>query len=131
MHAARAKRSSEEIEADERNALDHIDISHRPIGANEWVDGPPPDKLTVTGGDEVKLTDTSDTGTDHPHGTRYKPEMIRHKNVGVSRKTGIEYTTTVIEAIGIEHKETTRNYDILAAVFGDVLKFMHDDFNLV
>jgi hypothetical protein len=26
----------------------------------------------------------------------------------VSRTTGIEYTTTVIEAIGIEHKETTR-----------------------
>ena len=108
MHAARAKRSSEEIEADERNALDHIDISHRPIGANEWVDGPPPDKLTVTGGDEVKLTDTSDTGTDHPHGTRYKPEMIRYTNVGKSRTTGCEYTTSVIEAIGIEHKETTR-----------------------
>ena len=36
---------------------------------------------------------------------------------------------TVIEAIGVEHKETTRNYDILAAVFTDVLRRMHDDFD--
>ena len=26
----------------------------------------------------------------------------------------MEYTTAVIEAVGVEHKETTRNYDILA-----------------
>jgi hypothetical protein len=43
----------------------------------------------------------------------------------------MEYTTAVIEAVGVEHKETTRNYDILAAVFTDVLKNMHDDFGLV
>ena len=50
----------------------------------------------------------ADTGTDHPHGTRYKPEMIRFYNVGKSRTTGIVYTTSLIEAIGVEHKETTR-----------------------
>ncbi len=67
----------------------------------------------------------------------------------------MEYTTAILEAIGVEHKETTRyvydhgnhskmdifsyilafipsrNYDILAAVFTDVLKNMHDDFDFV
>lgn len=71
----------------------------------------------------------------------------------------MEYTTAIIEAVGVEHKETTRyvsvddinmihilfltyffvicyefecrNYDILAAVFTDVLKNMHDDFDFV
>lgn len=42
-----------------------------------------------------------------------------------------QYTTTVIEAIGVEHKETTRNYDILAAAFTDVLQNLHDDYNMV
>jgi hypothetical protein len=108
LHTARARRFSETDKAtiDEKNALDYIDISHRPIGAAVWVDGPPPEQLTII--DEHKLVDTADTGTDHPHGTRYKPEMIRYHNVGISRKTGIEYTTSVIEAIGVEHKETTR-----------------------
>ena len=71
------------------------------------------------------------TGTTHPHGTRYKPEMVRYHNVGKSRNTGMIYSTTVIEAAGVEHKETTRNYDILAAVFGEILSYMHDDFGLV
>lgn len=48
-----------------------------------------------------------------------------------SRVTGKQYSTTVIEAIGVEHKETTRNYDILAAVFTDVLRRMHDDFDFI
>lgn len=34
--------------------------------------------------------------------------MIRYHNQGTSRTTGIEYTTTVIEALAVEHKETTR-----------------------
>lgn len=108
LHAARAKRVSEEdrVSTDQKNALDHIEISHRPLGAMEWVEGPPPDKQQ----DEIKLVaePDTDTGTDHPHGTRYKPEMIRYSNVGISRTTGIEYTTSVMEAIGVEHKETTR-----------------------
>ena len=80
--------------------------------------------------DPDQLVDTADTGTNHPHGTRYKPEMTRYHNVGTSRTTGIEYTTTVIEALGVEHKETTRNYDILAAVFTEVLRYMHDDLHI-
>lgn len=57
--------------------------------------------------------------------------LHRYQSKGKSRSTGMEYTTAVIEAVGVEHKETTRNYDILAAVFTDVLKNMHDDFDLV
>jgi hypothetical protein len=57
--------------------------------------------------------------------------MKKFHNVGISRTTGIEYTTSVIEAIGVEHKETTRNYDILAAVFSDIVKYMHDDLGLI
>jgi hypothetical protein len=34
--------------------------------------------------------------------------MIRYESEGTSRTTGIQYTTTVIEALGVEHKETTR-----------------------
>lgn len=74
----------------------------------------------------------ADTGTSHPHGTKYKPEMVKFHNIGISRKqSNMEYSTTVIEAAGVEHKETTRNYDILAAVFGEILIHMHDDFGLV
>ena len=102
-----------------------------------WKSGPPPPRMEGLAGDDNKLKNLSDDekgGEDDAipmHGTRYKPEMIRYHNVGISRTTGIEYTTTIIEASDIEHKETTRNYDILAAVFTDVLKYMHDDFGLV
>lgn len=133
LHAARAKRYIEDrdniVVENAKNVLDHIRVSHRPRGAITWVDGAPGQPETVTGKDGLKPN--PDTGTNHPHGTRYKPEMHRYHNVGVSRTTGIEYTTTVLEAVGVEHKETTRNYDILAAVFTDVLKYMHDDMNLV
>jgi hypothetical protein len=108
LHAARAKRFSEEdrVSTDQKNALDYIEISHRPHGAMEWVEGPPPEQVDKA--EEPKLVAETDTGTDHPHGTRYKPEMIRYHNVGTSRTTGIEYTTSVIECSGVEHKETTR-----------------------
>ena len=43
----------------------------------------------------------------------------------------MDFLQTIIEAIGVEHKETTRNYDILAAVFTDVLRRMHDDFDFI
>lgn len=123
LHAARARRFGQDTTTshgdyastsggassspplDRKNALDHIHISHRPHGALEWVDGPPPAQTTV---DHSELKDFQDTGVDHPHGTRYKPLMTRYHNVGISRTTGIEYTTTVIEAVGVEHKETTR-----------------------
>lgn len=109
LHASRARKYQEgtaEPESDRKSALDHISISHRPNGAIEWVEGPPPEDIDII--DPAKLVDTADTGVDHPHGTRYKPLMTRYHNIGTSRKTGIEYTTTVIEAHGVEHKETTR-----------------------
>ena len=109
LHAARARRFTEdesEVESDTKNALDHISISHRPQGETEWIEGPPPEALTILGGDDQKVD--SDTGISNPHGTRYKPLMKRYHNIGVSRTTGIEYSTTVVEAIGVEHKETTR-----------------------
>ena len=134
LHAARAKRYNEDKDrlaiGDVKNVLDHISVSHRPQGEIEWIEGVAPTKVEVAkSGGDVKLD--PDTGTDHPHGTRYKPEMHRYHNVGVSRTTGIEYTTTVIEAVGIEHKETTRNYDILAAVFTEILRYMEEDMDLV
>ena len=107
LHAARAKRfSDDDPQQDRKNALDHIDISHRPQGAAEWVEGPPPKPIEIL--DDPSKVYEADTGTSNPHGTRYKPEMVRYHNVGISRTTGIEYTTTLIEATGVEHKETTR-----------------------
>ena len=110
LHAARARRFTEDQNNSgdyyARNALDHISISHRPQGESDWIEGPAPEEVTILANDEQKAD--SDTGTSHPHGTRYKPFMKRYYNVGVSRTTGIEYTTSIIEAIGVEHKETTR-----------------------
>jgi len=132
LHAARARRFTEDkhsMNVDAKNALDYISISHRPQGESDWIEGPAPEEVTILGNEEQKAD--SDTGTSHPHGTRYKPLMKRYHNVGVSRTTGIEYTTSVTEAIGVEHKETTRNFDILAAVFTEILDYMHDDLGLI
>ena len=107
---------------------DSIRVSHRQKGGNEWLEGygsDPPDTAAAIGSFD------GDTGTSNPHGTKYKPKMIRFQTSGNSRLTGMEYTTTVIEAIGVEHKETTRNYDILAAAFTDVLKNLHADYGLI
>ena len=129
LHAlrARAHESNEEIGA--KLILDSIDITHRPLGGMKWLPGFAPGSSEMK--DEIKKESSSDTGTDHPHGTRYKPEMLRYHTIGTSRVTGQNYSTTVIEALGVEHKETTRNYDILAAVFTDVLRRMHDDFDFI
>jgi hypothetical protein len=105
LHSVRALRHSRNNNG-AANPLDDINISHRPKGETEWIEGPPPVRLNKIG--EDVHDDTKDTGTSHPHGTRYKPEMLRYYNNGTSRTSGIEYTTTVIEAIGVEHKETTR-----------------------
>jgi hypothetical protein len=104
LHSIRALRHSGK-EAPE-NPLDNIEISYRPEGAMEWQQGPPPERVGKFGDKEIK--ESRDTGTQHPHGTKYKPAMVRYHSNGTSRTTGIEYTTTVIEAIGVEHKETTR-----------------------
>lgn len=115
LHAIRAQRYSSSQQEDDdasRNALEDIHVSHRPKGAMEWVHGPPAvdsASVDVEQSDDKKNKD-DDTGTTHPHGTKYKPAMVRFHNIGVSRKTGMKYSTTVIEASQIEHKETTRNY---------------------
>lgn len=129
LHAARARRKEgKTANTTKHSALDHIMISHRPRGELKWVNGPPPN---VEQTDDRSGAKMDETGTTHPHGTRYKPLMKKFHNIGISRTTGIEYTTSIIEAIGVEHKETTRNYDILAAVFTDVVKYMHEDLGLV
>jgi len=104
LHSVRALRHSGSKDGP-LNPLDHIHVSHRPKGAVEWKDGPSPKQVIVLG---EKLDNMKDTGTSHPHGTKYKPEMIRYHSNGTSRTTGIAYTTTVIEAIGVDHKEATR-----------------------
>lgn len=107
LHQMRAARHSS-TSSSKGNPLNSIKISHRPKGATEWKEGP---VLHRVAGDHLDAS--KDTGTSHPHGTRYKPEMRRYDSTGTSRTTGIEYTTTVIEAIGVEHKETTRYVNCL------------------
>jgi hypothetical protein len=125
LHAIRAQRFT--YGKMEGNILDNVQVSHRAENELVWKEGRPPEQLSVT---KPKKTER-DTGTSHPHGTKYKPQMVKFHNVGKSRQTGMEYSTTVIEAAGVEHKETTRNYDILAAAFSEILIHMHDDFGLV
>jgi hypothetical protein len=137
LHATRAMRSFDttvsmlegERISTPTKVLDSIKVSHRKKGGNEWVEGYGANPLDEDSDDS--RSNDADTGTSHPHGTKYKPKMVRFEASGRSRSTGMEYTTTVIEAIGVEHKETTRNYDILAAVFTDVLKNLHDDYGLI
>eukprot|EP00557_Chaetoceros_sp_GSL56_P011962 CAMPEP_0176476432 /NCGR_PEP_ID=MMETSP0200_2-20121128/47_1 /TAXON_ID=947934 /ORGANISM="Chaetoceros sp., Strain GSL56" /LENGTH=966 /DNA_ID=CAMNT_0017872097 /DNA_START=322 /DNA_END=3221 /DNA_ORIENTATION=- len=136
LHATRAMRHSryygmqEGDRISDDNALNSIKVSYRPAGGSAWIEGGKPKVLNDMNVQSNTIDDQS-RGSDHPHGTKYKPEMYRYQSKGKSRKTGMEYTTAIIEAVGVEHKETTRNYDILAAVFTDVLKNMHDDFGLV
>jgi len=86
---------------DETNPLKNIVCSHRLKGGSDWIKGPLKERKEC----DDKECDL-ETGTSHPHGTKYKPEMVRFQSRGRSRETGIEYTTTVIEGIGIEHKVT-------------------------
>ena len=139
LHATRAMRSTNhtmpmlegERISNPHNALDSIKVSHRPKGGNDWIEGYGADPRVDENYDYSSRSNIGDTGTSHPHGTKYKPKMVRFQSEGKSRSTGMEYTTTVIEAIGVEHKETTRNYDILAAAFTDVLKNLSEDYGLV
>lgn len=126
LHAIRAQRFTEG-KMEGGNMLDTVQVSHRPENELAWKPGRPPEQISLN----KNRKPDPDTGTSHPHGTRYKPEMVKFHNVGTSRSTGMTYSTTVIEAAGVEHKETTRNYDILAAAFSEVLLHMRDDFGLV
>jgi hypothetical protein len=56
--------------------------------------------------------------------------MTKYHNVGISRTTGIEYTTSVIEAIGVEHKETTR-YEVLILAWGSFYLKSQTNFNFL
>lgn len=116
LHAIRAQRYSQGTQPPGTNALEDVHVSHRPKGAMEWVNGAPPTTIEIDN-DKKKDDKDDDTGTTHPHGTKYKPEMVRFHNVGESRKTGMKYSTTVIEAHKVEHKETTRNYDVSTVVY--------------
>lgn len=113
LHATRAMRQSkfggkegERISDD--NALESIVVSYRPKGGSEWLEGGKPISQENASVESKKSNQDSDTGAKHPHGTKYKPEMFRFQSKGKSRSTGMEYTTAVIEAKGVEHKETTR-----------------------
>lgn len=136
LHATRAMMSNgvskDMIEGerlgDPRNALERITVSHRPKGGSEWIDGI---GREVLDDENESVAEDEDTGTNHPHGTKYKPRMLRFESSGKSRSTGMTYTTTVIEAESVEHKETTRNYDILSAAFTDVLKNLHEDYGII
>jgi hypothetical protein len=111
LHATRAMRHSafglvngERISDD--NALHSIIVSHREKGGSDWITGAKNHSVNEDG--ENNRVEDLDTGTSHPHGTKYKPEMFRYQSEGKSRSSGMKYTTAVIEAVGVEHKETTR-----------------------
>jgi len=112
LHGSRAMRHSRTNNYEKNkgnqtgNVLETIKISQRPKGGNFWLSG----ANSSADCDEIPATvsDTEFSGKMHPHGTKYKPRMVRFRSTGKSRSTGVEYTTTVIEAEGVEHKETTR-----------------------
>lgn len=102
-------RGSQEDDAKEKkNPLKSIRVTHRPRGGSDWLKGVPKTWKNRQNKDEENVEKDADTGTSHPHGTKYKPEMVRFQSEGKSRATGMAYTTSVIEAVGVEHKETTR-----------------------
>jgi hypothetical protein len=78
LHAARARRYTEDqrqlstkstdVMNKKKSALDYIHVSHRPRGEIDWIDGPPP--VEKDSNDRNTRT-IEDTGTSHPHGTRY------------------------------------------------------------
>ena len=75
----------EERISNPKNALDSIKVSHRPKGGNEWLQGYGADPREYSE-EDANLDD--DTGTSHPHGTKYKPKMVRFQSSGRSRSTG-------------------------------------------
>jgi hypothetical protein len=64
LHAVRARRYSGKQDGPV-NPLDEIQVSHRPQGGTEWVDGHPPKRIASLG--EKKVEESNDTGTGHPH----------------------------------------------------------------
>lgn len=64
------------------NALDSIKVSHRPKGGNEWLEGYGVDPRTAEDISYESRSNIGDTGTKHPHGTKYKPKMVRFQSSG-------------------------------------------------
>ena len=91
LHALRARKHESNDELGAQQILDSIDISHRPLGGIEWLPGFALGSRETK--EEIKKENNEDTGTDHPHGTRYKPEMLRYHTIGTSRVTGRNYST--------------------------------------
>ena len=93
LHATRAMRKLDgtnsmlegERISNPKNALENIKVSHRPKGGDEWAQGYGADAREGET-EETNLDD--DTGTSHPHGTKYKPKMVRFQSSGRSRSTG-------------------------------------------
>jgi hypothetical protein len=90
LHATRAMRSSTQsapMKEGERisnpnNALDSIIVTHRPKGGNEWLEGYGADPRTAADISYESRSNIGDTGTQHPHGTKYKPKMVRFQSSG-------------------------------------------------
>lgn len=91
LHSLRARKHESNEELGAQQILDSIDISHRPLGGTEWQSGFASGSRELK--DDLKKESSDDTGTDHPHGTRYKPEMLRYHTIGTSRVTGRNYST--------------------------------------
>ena len=99
LHALRARKHESNEELGAQQILDSIDISHRPLGGAEWLPGFAEGSRETTE-EEVKKESSDDTGTAHPHGTRYKPEMLRYHTIGTSRVTGRNYSTVSLVVAG-------------------------------
>ena len=109
LNTYEAYRDSSGEDTIRKNPLESIKVTHRPRGGSEWRKGVPESwKNRKEGKDGESSSKDGDTGTNHPHGTKYKPEMVRFQSEGTSRSSGNRYTTSIIEAVGVEHKETTR-----------------------
>jgi len=85
LHATRAMTHSGQTNGtgeriSDYNALDAIKVSYRPKGASDWVEGRAKNRNDKSKGKgdaspNSEADDETDTGTMHPHGTKYKPEM--------------------------------------------------------
>ena len=81
LHATRAMRTTtsvlegERISNPNKNVLDSIKVTHRPKGGNEWVEGYGADPRNEENVDFESRSNFGDTGTSHPHGTKYKPKV--------------------------------------------------------
>lgn len=64
------------------NALDSIKVSHRPKGGSDWLEGYGADPRTADDISYESRSNFGDTGTQHPHGTKYKPKMVRFQSSG-------------------------------------------------